>query len=33
MVRDASGTLLDEQVREELRRERTGWVAVVQRQS
>jgi hypothetical protein len=32
-VLDASGTLLDEQVREWLQSERTGWVAVVQRQS
>src|SRR5215217_2698362 len=30
---DASGTRLDEQVREWLQQERTGWVAVVQRQS
>jgi len=33
MVLDASGTLLDEQVREWWQQERTGWVAVVQRQS
>ena len=32
-VLDAAGTLLDEQVREWLQSERTGWVAVVQRQS
>jgi len=32
-VLDASGTLLDEQVRERLQREMTGCVAVVQRRS